>query len=133
MSETLSQARAALAGRTAKALLQSLGASSVTLRFAVPSAGGDARQLGLATAQTEDAEIGPALLRTAEGEGPESELLLAGDTVRAEMERRNEMSVEALLKRVCGVVREDRLLRLVSYSAENFQGVDYLYRLRLAE
>lgn len=121
--------------RAAGCMLRTLSATTVTLRYASRVTLGDARQLGLMAPAWEDVVVGPALVKNLEPEEGvrASDVLLGADTIAQEMERRGVGSTDELFAGLIGVVRNDVVWRLTSVAPMEFAGMEYLYRLKVAE
>ncbi len=121
--------------RAAGCMLRTISTTSVTLRYAARVQSGNARQLGLAAPDSEDVEIGPALVRELEAENGTrvGEVVVGAETIAKEMERRSAESEVALFAEVLGVVRDEVLWRLRAVTPMEFAGMKYLYRLKVAE
>lgn len=120
--------------RASEAMLRVLGGGKVVVRFKgeplVDGAGANPR-LGLAINLTADVAFAPTAIRDV-GDGT-YEFVIAARPVQDQIDIRQTGTAQALFDAVLGVVREDKLLRIVNVSAESFAGVPYLYRLRAQE
>jgi hypothetical protein len=119
--------------RAADAMLRSLGASSVTLRFRTPLASGSVLSL---TALDQDAVLAPAVLRalpprTQLPDSPRYELLLSATAVSAQVELFNSASADDLFASALGFIYHGSLLRIESIATDELGGVPYLYRFVL--
>jgi hypothetical protein len=132
--------------RMAEALLRTLGGGEVVLRFArVPE--GDAGQLGLTDALSEDVSLSPVVVRPIPArrmseslssaaplrEQLTIELLFSAATVAAMVEDRQSGSAQALFDAATGVLHQGTLLRIISVECEYFGATPCLYRVRAVE
>ena len=136
---TLPQVQRGLAAqRAAEALLRTLGGSSVLVRVPTLGVAGDAAQLGLAGAATEDVQLQPvvvrnALVNAAILERQRRELLVPASALVSAREIHEASAAREFFESAVGIFVDDRLLRVVSVFAEDFGGVPYLYRIVVSE
>lgn len=122
-------ALAATAARAAEALLRSLGAGSVEVRFPLSGAGGG---LGLAAPVVEAVALAPAavrVLRAEEGGGARYEVAIAAAAVARAAELRNLASADEFFAAALGIVFEGKLLRIVNVTPHACGAAVCLYRL----
>ena len=126
------------AGIAANAILQTLGGTEVTLLF--PAAGmpaEDASELGLADPGVEQAFVSPVIVREVptESSGPRRriELLVGRAALAQEVSQRNVASPEVLFQMALGVVYQGELFHIEGFTAKQFAGMAYLYRITAVE
>jgi len=123
--------------RMADALLESLGGTSVALRYPVTAqAGQDAEQLGLAAPAFEDVALAPAAFRRLhaqiETDGTAVyELLVSASAVNTQMALLGLSSVADLFAAGLGIVVRGTLLAVLGVTSSEAFGQAYLYRIRL--
>jgi hypothetical protein len=123
--------------RMADALLESLGGTSVALRYPVTAqAGQDAEQLGLAAPAFEDVALAPAVFRRLNAQIATDgtavyELLVSASAVNAQMALLGLSSVTDLFAAGLGIVVRGTLLAVLAVTSSEAFGQAYLYRIRL--
>ena len=99
------------------------------LRLAAPAvAGNDAEQLGLATPQFQDVELGPVAFRKA---GSMTKLMVSASAVHAVVGSLTYDSAGVLFETAVGVVIDGLVYEIVESSAAEAMGVPYCYWLTL--
>ena len=133
-------ARSLAAQRAADTLLRTLGGAMVAVR--VPKilvAPGDAGQIGLSGAAAEDVELRHVVVRNAalnnqqERNRSRTELLVSATELADAKQVRDSAAAKEFFLSAIGVVVGQKLLRIESFSAEEFGGTPYLYRVILIE
>jgi hypothetical protein len=124
--------------RAADAMLQALGGDGVSMLFpAVTMPNDPSAQLGLADPGVEEVIFSPVLVRTlvTSTTGPRRrlEFLFSGAAVAAELTSRNVASAEALFNGALGLVYDNDLFHIESFTTEYFAGTAYLYRVLAVE
>jgi hypothetical protein len=123
--------------RMADALLESLGGTSVALRYPVTAqAGQDAEQLGLGAPAFEDVALAPAVFRRLNAQIATDgtavyELLVSASAVSAQMALLGLTSVADLFAAGLGIVVRGTLLAVLGVTSSEAFGQAYLYRIRL--
>lgn len=124
----------------ANALLRQTGGRTVLLRLAAPAVPGDlAEQVGLATPQFQDIELGPAIFRrtraktaTGEVERPAVyELMVSATAVARVAGTLSFDSASLLFAEAAGIVVDGVLLEVIWMAAAEAFGSVYLYRVGL--
>jgi hypothetical protein len=125
----------------ADSLLRSLGGRTVLLRIPAPAIEGDlGEQLGLATPQFQDVELGPAVIRRvrakiATGVHPQVaqyELMVSASAVAKAVGSLAYDSAAVLFCQASGVLVDGELMEIASFAAAEAFGAAYLYRLGLS-
>ena len=135
MSDLVAGSGAAI--RAADALLRMAGGRVVKLRVPSPAIPGDAtEQLGLATPEFQDMELGPVVFRKARptadaGKAARYELIVSASAVAAMVGSLGFESVSVLFATVAGVLVGERLLFIDTCTASQVSGDIYCYRLGL--
>ncbi len=132
---TAQRSRGRAAALAAEALLRALGGNEAHVRQ--PAAGittGPDADLGRATIVTQEVRLAPVALRpaTAGSRRRQAELLVASTTLEALAIRDSEAAREFFLASA-GITVSGRLLHAEGFSADEFAGVPYLYRVFLRE
>jgi hypothetical protein len=140
MADLSTQNACGIAQRVATALLRATGGAAACLRM--PPLNGDSSdqgQLGLDAPGFLSLPLSPAVLRgrprgrQQEGEAAQYELLVAAETVSAQVSELKLSSAEALFAQASGVVVGGKLFLIESVTTAQSQGAPYLYRLLLRE
>jgi len=133
-------ARSLAAQRAAETLLRTLGGATVYVR--VPKilvAPGDAGQIGLSGAASEDVRLDHAVVRNArrfnkrEENRSRTELLVSASAVASATEIKDSAAAKEFFLSALGVVIGEKILRVESFSADEYGGTPYLYRVILLE
>lgn len=115
--------------RNADALLRANGGRAVLLRLPAPAtANNDGEQLGLATPRFQDAELAPAVFRSA---GKTATVRVSGSAVKAVVGSLQFNSAEVLFETAAGIVVDGVLYTILSSTATTADGATYLYSLDL--
>jgi hypothetical protein len=115
--------------RAADAVLRANGGRSVLLRYPAPAAAGSAvEELGLATPQFQDMEMGPAVFRKAESTVT---LLVAASAVTAMVSSLAFDSADVLFEVAVGVVVDGVVYVIEKSVASQAMGEPYCYCLTL--
>lgn len=134
--DVVAQQQAAAAKSAAECLLQVLGGTHIYVR--VPrsfSGAGDAAQLGLAGAASEDVELAPVVIlaNSKPGDAQRKELLVPAGALLRAREISDPLAGRQFFEAAIGVVVGTRLLRIVSIDHEEIGGEAFLYRVQLAQ
>jgi hypothetical protein len=125
----------------ADSLLRSMGGRTVLLRIPSPAVQGDAgEQLGLATPQFQDVQLGPAVMRRvrariAAGAKPQVaqyELMVSASAVARAVGSLEYDSAAVLFGQASGVLVDGEWREIASFAAAEAFGAAYLYRLSLS-
>ena len=133
MADLLSASGAAM--RTADALLRGTGGRTVLLRL--PAAGipsDPTEQLGLATPEFQDVELGPVVLYGAGTKGANAgtrEMLVSASAVNGVVGSLGYSAATVLFAVAYGVLVDEVLMEVVSAAESEVNGVPYAYRLTL--
>ena len=115
--------------RGADAVMRAAGGRTVLLRIAVPAVpGNDAEQLGLATPQFQDVELGPATFQKANSV---AKLLVSASAVHAMVGSLGYNSANVLFETAVGVLIDDLLYEITNSVASQSMGKPYCYCLTL--
>jgi hypothetical protein len=115
--------------RLADAVLRAVGGRGVLLRLPVPAASGDdAEQLGLASPEFQDVELGPAAFHKANSV---TKLMVSSSTVRAVVGSLAYDSAEVLFQTAVGVVISGVLYEIADTVGAQAMGQAYCYWLTL--
>jgi hypothetical protein len=115
--------------RAADALLRANGGRAVMLRLPAPAvANNDGEQLGLATPQFQDVELGPVAFRKME---KTTVLLVSGSAVLSIVGSLQFNSVEVLFETAVGIVADCLLYTILSSTASTSDGKTFVYSLEL--
>jgi hypothetical protein len=126
--------------RLADALLRCTGGRTVRLRIPAAAIPGDpGEQLGLATPEFQDVDLGPAVLRkvrpkiatAATERAAEFELLVSATAVRQAAGSLDADSAAVLFAQAAGLLLESELMEITSATGVAGFGSVYLYRLGL--
>jgi len=121
--------------RAAEAMVRALGGGALTLLFPMltPSDEQSVAGLGLKSQSIQQIEIAPvaivSLARTSSLAAARLEILIPGSAVFMAMAERLAATPQALFDSALGIIHEGRLLRVESWSAEQFAGSPYMFRL----
>ena len=124
--------------RAAEALLRTLGGSTISVRVPLGVvAGGNANELGLAGAATEDVSLSPVVARRARAQAKNTrgrvELLISATSLATAKNISDAAASEAFFDSALGVIHDGILKRIVSFAVEDFGGMPYLYRVVVQE
>ncbi len=125
--------------RASEALLYAAGARSVKLRVPAPAVPTDnSEQLGLATPEFQDIELGrvafrTAVAKTAEGKANRRSLIVSASAVETLTGQHGYASSRALFASAFGVLVDQVMLTITSASEIEAAGLIYAYRLELRE
>jgi len=128
--------------RAVNAMMRALGGATVTLRIPAATDGGTQRELGIAAAAYQEAEVAPVLVR----EVAKSKSKAADEGVRATQAQEIEVLISSsgldMLMPAFGVTDGTGFLRMAKQivyagivfsvtevSADRFAGVEYMYRV----
>lgn len=115
--------------RSAETLLRATGGRSVLLRLPLPAvAGDDAEQLGLATPEFHDVELGPCVFRKT---GSTNELLVSAAAVKSAVGSLEYDSAQVLFMTACCLVVDAALFQVTGVAAEQSGGEAICYRVSL--
>ncbi len=115
--------------RGADALMRAAGGRTVLLRIAAPAvAGSDAEQLGLATPQFQDVELGPATFSRANSI---AKLIVSASAVYAALGTLGYDSATVLFETAVGVKVDDVLYVITNSVVSQAMGQPYCYCLTL--
>jgi hypothetical protein len=115
--------------RLADVVLRAVGGRGVLLRLAVPAASGDdAEQLGLASPEFQDVELGPAAFHKANSV---TKLMVSSSAVRAVVGSLAYDSAEVLFETAVGVVIDGVLYEISDTVGAEAMGQAYCYWLTL--
>ncbi len=120
--------------RAAEAMIRVLGGCAISLLFPVLTASEQPTPgLGLGSAVTEQIEVSPVAVVTLATESgitaTRLELLIPASTLFTTMAQRIAATPQNLFDSALGVIHEGRLLRIESWTADNFAGTPYLFRV----
>src|SRR5947199_5654273 len=109
--------------RAAEALLRTLGGSTISVRVPLGVvAGGNANELGLAGAATEDVPLSPVVARRARGQSKNVrgrvELLISATSLATAKDITDAGASEAFFDSALGVIHDGILKRIVSFAVE---------------
>ena len=125
--------------RAAETLLYAAGARSVKLRIPASAVPADSsEQLGLATPQFQDIELGPvafrtAVAKTAEGKANRRALIVSASSVDGLTGSHGFSSERALFASVFGVLVDEVMLTITNVTEIEAGGLICAYRLELRE
>jgi hypothetical protein len=124
--------------RAADAMLRALGGEGVSMLFPLVTMPNDpSAQLGLADPGVEEVIFSPVVVRTlttpTTGPRRRLEFLLSGAAVAAELTSRNVASAEALFDGALGLLYDNDLFHIETFTTEYFAGTAYLYRVLAVE
>ncbi len=129
MADLLSASGAAV--RTADALLRATGGRVVLLRLPAPAVPSDpTEQLGLATPEFQDVELGPVALYE-QGTNETRELLVSASAVSGIVGSLGYSAANVLFAVAYGVLVDGVLMEVVSAAESEVGGAPYVYRLML--
>ncbi|MGB8889144.1 MAG: hypothetical protein WCC87_20615 [Candidatus Korobacteraceae bacterium] len=128
--------RGCAARRLAAALLQSYGASQVTIRVADPSTGDTSSQLGLEAPPAEDLQISPCAVSSLPSAADGSlrfEFMLSATTLAPIAKAHQVDDIATWLLTAEGVLHHDQLMHIDSVTVDRFCGSDCFYRITTTE
>jgi hypothetical protein len=129
MADLLSAVGAAV--RTADALLRGTGGRVVLLRLPAPAVPSDpTEQLGLATPEFQDVELGPVVLYE-QGTNETREMLVSASAVSGIVGSLGYSAASVLFAVAYGVLVDGVLMEVVSAVECEVSGVPYMFRLML--
>jgi hypothetical protein len=139
MADLSTQNPCGAAQRVATTLLRANGGTTACLQM--PPLQGDstsAGQLGIDSPGFLSLPLSPAVFRKCrasmdDGQLPKYELLISADAVAAQVSQLQLSSAQCLFVMASGVVVAGKLFLIEAFSASEFQGQPYLYRLLLRE
>ena len=122
--------------RLANALLQSYGATQVTLRVADPSTGDTNSPLGLEPPPSEDLQVWPSVVSSlppAEDGSRRFEVMLSATALAPIAKDHGVTDIAAWLLTAEGVLHHDQLMHIDSVIVDRFFGSDCFYRINATE
>jgi hypothetical protein len=132
--------RVLAAVRAAEALLQTLGGGEVLVRVPlIAPPPGISGELGLAGAVTEDIRLAPAVVRRLRLRNRQernrhlTEVLIAPGSLTQAREIRDSASAKEFFESAVGLVIGEKLFRFQSFSADEYGGAPYLYRVIVSQ
>jgi hypothetical protein len=129
----MSGMRAPAASRAAEALLRTLGGTSIYLRTPMAAAAGDAGQLGIAGATTQDIALAPVVVRHSGSSATRRELLVPASALARACDIQDTAAAQEFFSAALGIVLRGTLLRVEAFAAEELDGAPYLYRVVVCE
>jgi hypothetical protein len=115
--------------RCADAVMRAVGGRTVLLRLPAPAVpGNDAEQLGLATPEFQDIELGPATFHKANSV---AKLLVSASAVHAALGSLAYDSADVLFETAVGVLIDDVMYEITNSFASQAMGKPYCYWLTL--
>ena len=132
-SQTTSGMRATAASRAAEVLMRTLGGTRVYLRTPMAAAAGDAGQLGIAGATTQDIALAPVVVRNVGSSPTRRELLIPASALARAWDIQDRAAAQELFSAALGIGLRGTLLRVESFAAEELDGPPYLYRVVVCE
>jgi len=131
-----SPGRGCAARRLADALLQSYGATQVTIRVPDPSTGDTGSQLGLEPPPSEDLQIAPCVVTSlppSEDGSPRFEFMLSVTALAPIAKDHGVTDVATWLLTAEGVLHHDQLMHIDHVIVDRFFGSDCFYRIQATE
>jgi hypothetical protein len=128
--------RGGAARRLANALLQSYGATQVTIRVADPSTGDTSSQLGLEPPPAEDLQIAPSVVTSlppAEDGSKRIEVMLSATALDPIAKAHQVDDIATWLLTAEGVLYHDQLMHIDTVIVDRFFGSDCFYRITATE
>jgi len=113
--------------RAVNALMRALGGASIKLRIPAPTDGGKQRELGIAAAAYQEAELAPAMVRSTSG--GQVEVLISSSALDLLMPAFGANDGANFLRQVQQIVYGDLVFTVTGVRAERFAGVEYMYRM----
>ena len=127
--------------RAVNAMMRAMGGASVKLRIPASADGGTPRELGIAAATYQEAELAPVIVR--ETQKPKSkaadrsvratqaeiEVLISSSGLDSLMPAFGASDATIFLQMAKQIVYGDLVFAVTSVSAERFAGVAYMYRV----
>lgn len=132
--------RVLAAVRAAEALLRTLGGTEIFVRVPlIQVAPGNPGELGLAGAATQDIRLAPTVVRNTRRSNKTdqnrqaTELLIAASSLTEAREIRDTASAKEFFESAVGMVIGEKLFRFQSFSADEYAGTPYLYRVIVSQ
>ena len=133
---TIGPTRAPAAARAAEAMLRTVGGGTVTVRVPLAITSSDANsQLGLSGTAVEDVALSPVVVRKYVDSGNKlhRELLIAAGTLTRAREIRDADAAELFFRTAASLLVEGKQMSVAGFSADQFAGAPYLYRVEVSE
>jgi hypothetical protein len=122
--------KSSVAKSAAETLLRVLGGTHIYIRVPLAFANpGDAAQLGLAGAGSEDVQLTPVVVLVSRVDRKKKELLISAGALLRAREIRDAVTARQFFDSAIGVVVNGELLRVVSIEHEEMGGEAFLYRV----
>jgi hypothetical protein len=122
--------KANIAKSAAETLLKALGGTHIYVRVPLSFVNaGDAAQLGLSGAASEDVLLAPVVVLTKANDPNKTELLISAGALLRAREIRDAKAARQFFESALGVVLGTQLLRIVSVEHEEIGGEAFLYRV----